>query len=103
MKCLLSVFLVVLSGTTLCAQKKAVPPAYDSSVPPPTESEVRYGEHERHVLDFWKGQSATPTPLAFVIHGGGWSGGSKERLHRFADVNHLLEAGISVVAILYLT
>ena len=52
-------------------------------------------------LDFWKADSPKPTPLAFVIHGGGWQGGSKERLHRFADPTALLEAGISVVALNY--
>ncbi|MDF1814058.1 MAG: DUF1080 domain-containing protein [Verrucomicrobiales bacterium] len=76
-------------------------PKYDQKVPKPTLSEVRYGEHERHVLDFWKAESATPTPLVFVIHGGGWVGGSKERLQRFADANALLDAGISVVSINY--
>ena len=75
--------------------------AYESSVPKPTLSEVRYGEHERHVLDFWKAPSDAPTPLVFVIHGGGWSGGSKERLARFVDPRALLKTGISVVAINY--
>ena len=79
----------------------AGPPAYDASVPKPTLPEVRYGDHERHVLDFWKAESDSPTPVAFVIHGGGWVGGSKERLHRFADPIRLLEAEISVVAINY--
>lgn len=79
----------------------AKPAAYDASVPKPTLSEIRYGDHERHVLDFWKAESKQPTPLLFVIHGGGWTGGSKERLHRFADPNALLKAGISVVAINY--
>lgn len=74
---------------------------YDSSVPKATLSGVRYGEHERHILDFWKAESDKPSPLVFVIHGGGWSGGSKERLHRFADTQALLDAGISVVAINY--
>ncbi|MFC1763736.1 alpha/beta hydrolase fold domain-containing protein [Planctomycetota bacterium] len=76
-------------------------PAYDASVPKPTASGVSYGEHERHILDFWKAESNRPTPLVFVIHGGGWVGGTKERLHRFADVQPLLNAGISVVAINY--
>lgn len=74
---------------------------YDASVPTPTLAEVRYGEHERHVLDFWKAESDSPTPLAFIIHGGGWVGGSKERANRFADVDALLKAGISVVSINY--
>ncbi len=75
--------------------------AYSDKVPKPTLPNVRYGDHERHVLDFWKAESASPTPLAFVIHGGGWVGGSKERAERFADVSALLKAGISVVSINY--
>jgi acetyl esterase/lipase len=67
----------------------------------PTLSNVPYGEHERHVLDFWKADSDGPTPLAFVIHGGGWRGGDKDRVNRFADVEKLLAEGISVVAINY--
>ncbi|MGB0580769.1 MAG: family 16 glycoside hydrolase [Limisphaerales bacterium] len=74
---------------------------YDPVVPKPTMSGVRYGQHERHILDFWKAESEQPTPVAFVIHGGGWQGGSKERLQRFADAPRLLQAGISVVAINY--
>ncbi|BDS04991.1 hypothetical protein NT6N_00310 [Oceaniferula spumae] len=79
--------------------KKAV--GYHSSVPKPTLSSVRYGEHERHILDFWKAKSDQPTPLVFVIHGGGWANGSKEWLNRFIDAKALLDAGISVVAINY--
>jgi acetyl esterase/lipase len=39
--------------------------------------------------------------VAFVIHGGGWVSGSKERVDRFVDVPALLKAGVSVVAINY--
>jgi len=76
-------------------------PTYAESVPEPTLSGIRYGTHERHILDFWRAPSDAPTPLVFVIHGGGWTGGTKERLDRFADVEPLLKAGISVVAINY--
>ncbi|MCF7960216.1 MAG: alpha/beta hydrolase [Pirellula sp.] len=75
--------------------------AYTAAVPKPTLTEIRYGNHERHILDFWKAESSTPTPLAFVIHGGGWQGGEKERVDRFVDVAALLKAGISVAAINY--
>jgi acetyl esterase/lipase len=89
------------------AKEKASPKAakrdsgYANSVPIPTLTEIRYGDHERHVLDFWKAESSTPTPLVFVIHGGGWQGGEKERVDRFVDVSALLKAGISVAAINY--
>ena len=86
---------------TVLQAAEARKPAYAASVPKPTLSEVRYGEHERHVLDFWKAESDKPTPLVFVIHGGGWQGGDKERLDRFADAKALLDAGISVAAINY--
>ena len=76
-------------------------PEYEGDVPEPTQSEVRYGDHERHVLDFWQASSDSPTALVFVIHGGGWTGGSKERMNRFADAEALLAAGVSVVAINY--
>jgi len=77
---------------------------YDAAVPEPTFKEIAYGPHERNVLDFWKAKAASdanPAPLAFIIHGGGWRGGSKERAQRFADVGALLKEGISVVAINY--
>lgn len=74
---------------------------YDRSVPKPTLAGIRYGDHERHVFDFWQAESEQPTPLVFVIHGGGWQGGSKERVHRFADVPALLKSGISVAALNY--
>ena len=74
---------------------------YAPEVPPATFSEIAYGDHPRQVLDFWKASSVEPTPVAFVIHGGAWKGGSKERVNRFVEVNQLLKAGISVVAINY--
>lgn len=82
-------------------KSEAKAPQYAASVPKPTLTGVAYGKHERHILDFWKADSDTPTPLVFVIHGGGWSGGGKERLDRFADTEALLKAGVSVVAINY--
>ncbi|MBX2852281.1 MAG: alpha/beta hydrolase [Phycisphaeraceae bacterium] len=74
---------------------------YNPAVPKPTHSEVKYGEHERHVMDAWLAKGDTPRPLVFVIHGGGWTGGSKELVQRFVDVPALVDVGISVVAINY--
>jgi acetyl esterase/lipase len=64
----------------------------------PTLANVAYGAHERQVLDFWKADSAKPTPLVFHIHGGGWVNGDKARV---ASLDRYLAAGISVVSINY--
>jgi len=67
-------------------------------MPTPTAANVRYGDHERQVLDFYKAESATPTPLLFFIHGGGWRGGDKGRV---GGIDQYLKEGISVVSINY--
>jgi len=101
MKSLLLLSLLATAVSTTAQDQAKPAPAYAPTVPKPTLTEVPYGTHERHILDFWKADSATPTPVAFVIHGGGWQGGEKERVDRFVDVPALLKAGISVVAINY--
>ena len=65
--------------------------------PAATEANVRYGEHERNVLDFWKAETDKPAPLLFFIHGGGWQNGDKSGI----AVAPYLKAGISVVSINY--
>lgn len=65
--------------------------------PPPTQANVRYGEFERDVFDFWQAKSDKPTPLLFYIHGGGWMGGDKAGI----AVEPFLKEGISVVSINY--
>lgn len=66
----------------------------------PSFENVKYGENERNVFDIWLADSETPTPLAVYIHGGGFKGGSKEKL-KSEKLNALLDAGISVAAINY--
>jgi acetyl esterase/lipase len=78
-------------ATPIFAADKAPPPA-------PTLADVHYGEHERQVLDFWRAPSATPTPVVFHIHGGGWVNGRKGDV---ADLEKYLAAGISVVSVNY--
>jgi acetyl esterase/lipase len=78
--------------------KKAKAPVKAPSLPKPSMANVRYGEHERNVLDFWKADSSKPTPLVFFIHGGGWNAGDKSRV---AGLDKYLAAGISVVSINY--
>jgi acetyl esterase/lipase len=64
----------------------------------PTIATVAYGQHERQVLDFYKAESAQPTPLVLFIHGGGWVRGDKANP---SGLEAYLAAGISVVSINY--
>jgi acetyl esterase len=66
---------------------------------PPTFENVRYGPHERNVLDFWQAQSARPTPVLVSIHGGGFLAGNKSVPPQL--LKGCLDAGISVAAINY--
>ncbi len=68
--------------------------------PEPSFANVSYGEDERNVLDIWLAESEAPTPLAVYIHGGGFKGGSKDKL-KAEKLTGLLDSGISVAAINY--
>jgi acetyl esterase/lipase len=69
--------------------------------PAPTVADFAYGtESERQKLDFWKATSDSPTPLVLLIHGGGWTQGTKES-YGTASIRPYLDAGISVAAINY--
>ena len=47
--------------------------------PDPTFADVKYGPHERNVLDFWRAPGEGPRPLIVHIHGGGFVGGDKRQ------------------------
>jgi acetyl esterase/lipase len=66
----------------------------------PDLANVKYGPHERHVLDLWKAKSDESTPLAVYIHGGGFKGGDKKTISS-STMQYLLDHGISVAAIHY--
>jgi acetyl esterase len=68
-------------------------------VPPPTFENVKYGPHERNVLDFWQAKSEQPTPVLVFIHGGGFVTGNKS-VGPFI-LKDCLESGISVATINY--
>jgi len=70
----------------------------------PTHANVSYGEHDRNTLDFWQAKSDKPTPVIMILHGGGWTSGSKgnvSRSPRFPNLRAIVGQGISVVAINY--
>jgi acetyl esterase/lipase len=66
----------------------------------PTHANVRYGPHERNVLDLYLAPSQQPTPLVLYIHGGGFRQGDKRTL-RPDDARSFLDAGYSIAAINY--
>lgn len=68
-------------------------------LPAPTLTEIKYGPHERHVLDLWKASKTRITPAAVWIHGGGFRGGQKGL--RRSLLEKCLEHGVSVVTISY--
>src|SRR5919109_583833 len=72
----------------------------DAAKPAPDLANVKYGPHERNVLDLWKAKSDKPTPLVVFIHGGGFRGGSKEMINP-ALIEALRAKGISIMAINY--
>jgi acetyl esterase/lipase len=77
------------------AQEKA----QDNVKTSPTHADVRYGPHERNVLDFWQAKSDRPTPLLVSIHGGGFVAGNKSVAAPL--LKDCLDSGISVAAISY--
>ena len=65
----------------------------------PTHTNVKYGPHERNVMDVWLAKSAQPAPLLVSIHGGGFRGGNKSVSPDL--LARCLDSGISVAAITY--
>lgn len=94
---------IILAALLVISSLQAQTPAPAAKPAPkpsrqPTVANVAYGTHERQVLDFYKAESAKPTPLLFFIHGGGWVAGDKAKV---SSLEECLAAGISVVSINY--
>jgi acetyl esterase len=70
-----------------------------AKLPKPTFADVKYGPHERNVLDFWQAKSEQPTPVLVSIHGGGFVAGNKSVQPQL--LKECLDSGISVAAINY--
>ena len=56
--------------------------------------------HARQKLDLFLPERAAAAPLAIFIHGGGFSGGDKDKINP-QDLRQLLEAGIAVASLNY--
>src|SRR6185295_5427021 len=88
--------LLASAVTLLGAEKKA---ALANAIGPDLAN-VKYGAHERNVLDLWFTKSNGPAPLFVYIHGGGWRGGDKSGVPQ-PLLKFLLEHGVSVASVNY--
>jgi len=70
------------------------------TVPDPDHANVRYGPHERNVVDIWLAKTASPAPLAIYYHGGGFRAGDKRSIN-VQLLQKLRAAGIHVAAANY--
>jgi len=68
--------------------------------PRPTHADLRYGAHERNVLDLYLVDSPKPTPLVIHIHGGGFRAGDKRGVPATL-VDDCHARGISVASLNY--
>ena len=86
----------IFLGVVVCPSQSV----REASRLPPTVADFAYGDHERQVLDSYRAQSSSPTPLVLYIHGGGFTGGNKTGINQ-RILRQLLDAGFSVAAVNY--
>lgn len=67
----------------------------------PDHANVAYGTHERDRIDVFLAKSETPTPVVFMIHGGGFRNGDKTSFASNKQTKQLLDQGVSCVAVNY--
>jgi acetyl esterase/lipase len=95
---------LLLAVAPAFAQEEKAKPKKKASPPPrptPTVADYVYAnDHERQRFDFWQAKSDKPTPVALLIHGGGWMNGDKTSYGTTA-IQPLLDQGISVASINY--
>ena len=98
---LLAVILLLLPSTVFAQAKTKKPKRTPSPRLAPTVANFAYAkDSEKQRFDFWQAKSDKPTPVVLMIHGGGWVGGDKN-IYRSAQIQPILDAGISVAAIDY--
>lgn len=86
-------------------KKQAAPPqkkdAPKTKAPAPTHEDVKYGPYDRNVFDIWLPESDKPAPLIVFIHGGGFTGGSKNQVRNTGLVQQALHRGVAFAALQY--
>jgi acetyl esterase/lipase len=92
--------LSLVSWRTWGRQLKLLEPAR----PRPGIANIRYGPHDRNVLDLWKAKpgraEGASTPLVVFFHGGGFRSGDKSTIPPWLVIR-CLDAGISVASANY--
>ena len=87
-------------GRAKAARGRAAGEEARSSETAPTFANVAYGPDASNKIDFWKANSAAPTPLVVFIHGGGFRGGDKAA-YNASLLKACLDSGISYASINY--
>ncbi|MGB2868350.1 MAG: alpha/beta hydrolase [Bacteroidota bacterium] len=70
------------------------------TTPAPDLQDEHYGPESKNTFDLWKARAEAPAPLVVLIHGGGFSSGSKKDVSRKL-IGALLGKGMSVMTIDY--
>lgn len=82
---------------SLCLAFPVLPAMADDQKP--THANLKYGPHERTIMDVWLANSDKPTPMLVSIHGGGFARGEKRVSPEL--LKRCLSSGISVATIDY--
>ncbi|GAB5562584.1 MAG: alpha/beta hydrolase [Synoicihabitans sp.] len=93
---LLRVFSAFIAGLLLTLIVHAQP----SSPPPITHENVAYGDHTNQIMDVTLASISGSAPAVIYIHGGGFTGGSHDRVSP-AKVQRYLDAGIHHISVEY--
>jgi acetyl esterase/lipase len=89
---------MMTAQSVIAQQPRQQTPARRPAIPP-THANVKYGPHERNLMDVWLAESEKPTPVLVSIHGGAFRHGDKSVSN--SVLKACLASGISVVAISY--
>lgn len=98
---ILTCMLISMLIQTPYLDSKDLPLAINLNGVPATFTDVKYGSHERNLLDVWLADSDVPTPIVVFIHGGGFSGGDKSEVYESKNIPRFLDAGVSFATINY--
>jgi len=95
---LLPLAIILAPFASISAQTKPAPLAKKvTNVVAPTFKDVKYGSHQKDLINLWQAKSEKPLGILLDIHGGGWMGGKKTETMR----PHQLKQGYHLASISY--